>query len=90
MEVNVIKARQKSAVRIKHDEITQTTLKPVIPITLEFALVFLAKDRCWGDAKTFTVKKDLSYKEWENMSQRGHLSEYAKQKMGRKVGEGCN
>ena len=44
MEVNVCKGRQKSGVRIKHDEITQTALKPVIPLTLEFALVFLAKD----------------------------------------------
>jgi GTP-binding protein len=44
MEVNPTKARQKSAVRMKHDEITQTSLKSIKKLTLEFALVFLAKD----------------------------------------------
>jgi len=44
MEVNPTKGRQKSAVRMKHDEITQTMLKPIKRLTLEFALVFLEKD----------------------------------------------
>jgi len=44
MRVNVTKARKKSGVRVKHDEITQTALKPVIPLTIDYALTFLAKD----------------------------------------------
>lgn len=44
IDISVTKARHQSAVRMKHDEITQTSLKPVIPLTLEYALVFLAKD----------------------------------------------
>ena len=44
MDENPTKGRQKSGVRVKHDEITQTVLRPVKKLTLEFALVFLAKD----------------------------------------------
>ncbi len=44
MEVNPTKQRHQSAVRMKHDEITQTILKPVIPLTLEYALVFIGQD----------------------------------------------
>jgi GTP-binding protein len=44
MEVNPTKSRNQSNVRMKHDEITQTSLKPVIPLTLEYALVFINKD----------------------------------------------
>ena len=44
MVVNATKARHKSGVRVKHDEITQTALKPPIKVTLEYALVFIAKD----------------------------------------------
>lgn len=44
LEVNPTKERQKSGVRMKHDEITQTTLKAVKRLTLEYALVFLEQD----------------------------------------------
>lgn len=44
MIVNATKARHKSGVRVKHDEITQTALKSPIRVTLEYALVFIAKD----------------------------------------------
>jgi hypothetical protein len=44
LEVNATKERQKSAVRMKHDEITQTSLKSIKLLTLEYALLFLAKD----------------------------------------------
>jgi len=42
--VNVTKERHKSAVRRNQAEITQTSLKPPIPLTIDYALVFLAKD----------------------------------------------
>jgi GTP-binding protein len=44
MEVNPTKSRHQTSVRMKHDEITQTSLKPTIPLTLEYALVFIDKD----------------------------------------------
>lgn len=44
MIITVTKARKKSGVRVKHDEITQTALKPVIPLTIDYAITFLAKD----------------------------------------------
>lgn len=44
LEVNPTKARHQSAVRMKHDEITQTNLKPTIPLTLEYAIVYLGQD----------------------------------------------
>lgn len=44
LEVNPTKQRHQSAVRMKHDEITQTSLKQVIPLTLEYALVFIGQD----------------------------------------------
>lgn len=44
LEVNPTKARHQSSVRMKHDEITQTNLNAVLPLTLDYALAFLKKD----------------------------------------------
>ncbi len=44
LEVNPTKARHQSAVRMKHDEITQTNLNAVLPLTLDYALSFLKND----------------------------------------------
>jgi len=83
MEVNVCKGRQKSGVRIKHDEITQTALKPVIPLTLEFALVFLAKDEILEiTPKNLRLRKQYLTKEQRIWSTRSNLTAYAKQQMG--------
>lgn len=83
MDMNVIKARQKSAVRIKHDEITQTVLKPPIQLTLEFALVFLAKDEILEvTPKNLRLRKAFLTKNERIWSQRKVLTEYAKTHMG--------
>jgi len=83
MEVNVTKARQKSAVRMKHDEITQTALKPPIQLTLEFALVFLAKDEILEvTPKSLRLRKAFLTKNERVWSQRKNLSEYAKAHIG--------
>lgn len=44
MVVNACKARKGSAVRMKHDEITQVNLNTPIDVTLEYALVFINAD----------------------------------------------
>lgn len=83
MEVNVTRARQKSAVRIKHDEITQTVLKPPVQLTLEFALVFLAKDEILEvTPKNLRLRKAFLTKNERVWSQRKVLTEFAKQHMG--------
>ena len=82
MEVNVIKARAKSGVRIKHDEITQTQLRPVIPLTLEYALVFLAKDEILEvTPKSLRLRKQYLTKNERVWSKRKNLTAFAKQKM---------
>jgi GTP-binding protein len=44
LEVNVTKARHKSGVRVNQAQITHVSLKTPLALTLDFALVFLAKD----------------------------------------------
>ena len=83
MEVNVTKQRQKSGVRVKHDEITQTSLKPIIPITLEFALVFIAKDEILEiTPSNLRLRKAYLSKNERVWSKRKNLSEFAKVQIG--------
>ncbi len=83
MEVNVTKSREKSAVRMKHDEITQTQLKPTIPITLEFAIGFLKKDELLEvTPKNLRLRKRYLTKTKRDWSKRKNLTSYAKQQMG--------
>lgn len=83
IEVNAIKARHQSAVRMKHDEITQTALKAVIPLTLEYALVFLAKDEMLEvTPKSLRLRKvylTATQREW---AKRKNLTVFAKTQMG--------
>jgi GTP-binding protein len=83
LDVNVTKARQKSGVRVKHDEITQTSLKPPIQLTLEYALVFLAKDEMLEvTPKNLRLRKVFLTKNERVWAQRKNLSEYAKKQLG--------
>lgn len=83
MDVNPCKERQKSGVRMKHDEITQTTLRPTIPLTLEYALVFLAKDEILEVTPNhLRLRKALLTKNERTWAGRKNLSEFAKQQMG--------
>lgn len=78
MEVNVTKERQKSAVRMKHDEITQTALKPPIELTLEFALGFLANDEVLEvTPKHLRLRKHLLTKTERIWAKRKKLSAFA-------------
>lgn len=79
LDVNVTKERQKSGVRIKHDEITQTDLRPPIPLTLEFALVFIAKDELLEvTPKSLRLRKQFLTKNQRVWSKRENLTEWAK------------
>ncbi|MBN1331912.1 GTP-binding protein [Candidatus Dojkabacteria bacterium] len=83
MEVNPTKSRQKSAVRMKHDEITQTALKPIIPVTLDFALSFLGKDEILEvTPKNLRLRKQYLTSHERAWSKRKNLTEYAKKQMG--------
>lgn len=82
LEVNPTRERHKSAHRMKHDEITQTKLKSVIPLTLEFALAFLAKDEILEVTPShLRLRKAYLTKNERIWSRRKNLTEYAKQEM---------
>jgi GTP-binding protein len=84
MDVNPIKGRAKSGVRVKHDEITQTALKPVIPLTLEYALVFLRKDEILEvTPKSLRLRKQYLSKTERVWAKRDSLSPFAKQNLGK-------
>lgn len=84
IEVNPTKERQKSGVRIKHDEITQTDLKNIRTLTLDFALLFLAKDEILEvTPKNLRLRKALLSKTERVWANRTNLSEFAKQQMGK-------
>lgn len=83
LEVNATKERQKSAVRMKHDEITQTSLKAIKPLTLEYALLFLAKDEILEvTPQNLRLRKQFLTKTERDWSKRSNLTDFAKQKMG--------
>jgi GTP-binding protein len=83
MDVNVCKNRAKSGVRLKQAEITDTILRPTIDLTLEFALVFLAKDEILEiTPKNLRLRKNFLTKNERVWSKRDSLTAYAKQQMG--------
>lgn len=83
LEVNATKERQKSGVRMKHDEITQTQLKPLIPLTLEYALGFLAKDELLEvTPHNLRLRKIYLTKTERDWSKRSNLTDFAKKKLG--------
>lgn len=83
LEVNPIKERQKSAVRMKHDEITQTSLKAIKPVTLEYALLFLNDDELLEvTPQNLRLRKQYLTKVQRDWSKRKNLTDVAKQQMG--------
>jgi GTP-binding protein len=83
MDVNVCKGRAKSGVRLKQAEITITSLRPVVELTLEFALVFLAKDEILEiTPKNLRLRKAFLTKNERVWSKRDSLTAFAKQQMG--------
>lgn len=83
MEVNVAKEREKSGVRRNQAEITQVALRAPLKLTLEFALVFLAKDEILEVTPNhLRLRKQFLTKNERVWATRDKLSEFAKQQMG--------
>lgn len=83
LEVNPIKERQKSAVRMKHDEITQTSLKAIKLVTLEYALLFLNDDELLEvTPENLRLRKLYLTKTQRDFSKRKNLTDVAKKEMG--------
>lgn len=83
MEVNVCKEREKSGVRRNQAEITQVALKAPLRLSLEFALVFLAKDEILEVTPNhLRLRKQHLTKNERVWASREKLSEFAKQQMG--------
>jgi GTP-binding protein len=84
LDVNAIKGRQKSAVRMKHDEITQTALKAPIALTLEYALVFLNEDEILEVTPlNLRLRKQYLTKNERVWAKRDHLSNFAQKNLGK-------
>lgn len=85
LEVNPTKERPKSGVRVKHDEITQTNLKAIKPITLDFALLYLKDDEILEvTPESLRLRKQYLTKHQRDWAKRDNLTDYAKQQMGLK------
>jgi len=82
LEVNPVKERQKSGVRVKHDEITQTTLKTPKKITLDFAILFIAIDEMVEvTPENIRLRKIYLTKTQRDWSKRKSLADFAKKEM---------
>ncbi len=85
LEVNPVKAREKSAVRRNQAEITHVALKTIKPVTLDFALLFLGKDEILEvTPQNLRLRKAHLTKTQRDWSKRANLTDYAKQQMGLK------
>jgi GTP-binding protein len=83
MEVNPCKERAKSGVRRNQAEITQIMLKSIKLLTLEFALLFLAKDEILEvTPQNLRLRKQYLTRTERDWSKRSTLNDYAKQQLG--------
>jgi GTP-binding protein len=84
LEVNPTKEREKSGVRRNQAEITQVQLKGIKELTLEFALLFLAKDEILEvTPENLRLRKQFLKKHEREWSKRKNLTDFAKQQMGK-------
>jgi len=82
LEVDVTKARHKSAHRVKHDEITQSVLRPIIPITIDFAFSFLKSEEMLEVTPHFLrLRKVFLTNNQRKWARRHVLSDYAKEQL---------
>ncbi len=82
LEVDVTKARHKSAHRVKHDEITQSVLRPIIPITIDFAFSFLKSEEMLEVTPHFLrLRKVYLTNNQRKWARRHVLSDYAKEQL---------
>ncbi len=84
LEVNSTKERAKSGVRRNQAEITQVALKALKPLTLEFALLFLAKDEILEvTPQNLRLRKAYLTKTERDWAKRDNLTDFAKGQMGK-------
>lgn len=84
LELNITKAREKSGVRRNQAEITQIALKTPMQLSLEFALVFLAKDEILEITPNhLRLRKQYLTKTEREWAKRDNLTDYAKSQMGK-------
>jgi GTP-binding protein len=84
LEVNPCKERAKSGVRRNQAEITQIQLKAIKPLTLEFALTFLAKDEILEvTPENLRLRKQYLTKTQREWSKRENLTDFAKKRLGK-------
>lgn len=83
MDVSTTKMRKKTQVRMNQSEVTITKLKQHKPVTLEFALSFLADDEMLEvTPQNLRLRKVYLTETERKWSKRKNLTEYAKEKMG--------
>lgn len=83
LEVNPTKEREKSGVRMKHDEITQTSLRPLKQLTLDYAILFLKSDEMLEvTPQSLRLRKVFLTKTERDWSKRQNLTDFAKKQMG--------
>ncbi len=84
MEVNVTRARQKTAVRRNQAEITQIALKNIRVLSLDFALTFLGKDEILEiTPKSLRLRKQFLKAHERAWAKRSNLTDFAKQNLGK-------
>lgn len=82
LEVNVCKARHKSGVRVNQAQVTHVTLKPPMQLTLDFALLFIAKDEILEVTPHHLRLRKVYLKGYERKwAKRDQLTGFAKQMM---------
>lgn len=85
LDVNVCKGRHKSGVRVNQAQITHIMLKPPLELTLDFALLFLAKDEILEVTPKNLRLRKVYLKEYERKwAKRDKLTGFAKQMMEKK------
>ncbi|MBN2015309.1 GTP-binding protein [Candidatus Dojkabacteria bacterium] len=83
LEVDVTRERHKSAHRIRHDEITQSILRPLIPITIDFAFSFLENEEMLEVTPHFLrLRKVYLSHTQRKWARRKVLSDYARRQLG--------
>lgn len=82
LAVNVCKERHKSGVRVNKAQITHVMLKPPVELTLDYALLFIAKDEMLEVTPKHLRLRKVFLKEHERTwAKRDQLTGYAKQMM---------
>lgn len=85
LEINVVREKHKSAVRVNQHQKTSVILNPITPVTLDFALLFIASDEILEiTPKNLRLRKIYLKEHERKWAKRDKLTGFAKQMMGEK------